>query len=187
MGVTGHLQFQKSLPANPRAKNAVILFETKTWIPFAWSLFFVPEDLQPFEGEKLLVAPSRLAVSRARAHLKALRKVAAKRLLALLEHFVVSVEAAGEGFLVLDPYRLNSGEEELTSPLKWLASLGDAEPEEWLAAGAELYSDDDEGLHWEGVKEDDEDEPELDYFEKDRVTGWPISAKKVAWYEEDDE
>jgi hypothetical protein len=188
MGMTGHLQFQKTLPVAPDADDSVILFETKAWIPFAWYLFFTTDDLQVVGGEgeasNVLVAPIQKARAHARATIKGLHAVLSDRLLKLLEHFVESVAAAGDGYLVLDPHRINSSEDELTGALEWLGSFKTAEPEEWFELGAELFEDDDEGLTWEG---DEDDERELDFDTKGRITGWPIDAQKVEWFASEDE
>lgn len=187
--MTAYLEIHPTEPVAPSSKSAVLVFETKTWIPFAWYLFFEPDDfasIGPKDNRSTVLKRSlEPAIELARRRTSALRGFFTPELATLLDHFIGSVAASAKGILVLDSYRLEATRSELVAPLKWLAAFEKAPGPRHLARGETLFGDG-EGLSFED--EDNESEgPAIGVWEVGRVTGWPVGAKEISWFDKQDE
>jgi hypothetical protein len=168
--MTGYLLLRKEVEGGSEPENETILYETKVFVPFAWSILFSERDARKVGEDVVLAAKRDDAVTLARKRMKALTPVGTKRLRQALLQFVSSIETAGDGWLVLDPYRIAMGEEDLTAPTRWF-DAPDAE-------SADTYFGDDDGV------ELDDDDDLLDIDEAQRFAGWPVTGDDPPWFDD---
>ncbi len=174
VAVTTYLEHYESPSFDP-AEGDSVLFSSKAFVPFAWFLFFTPEDFGAVrsrdDGSDYTLLQTRLVegVRLARARLVTLEPLASPELLALLTRFVDALATLGEGLLVLNSHRLEASKEELTAPLRWLATLeGPRLSEAQVDLADELFE---EGGVVFGADEDDG--PSLDACdEPGTIIGW---------------
>jgi hypothetical protein len=172
MGMTGYLLLRKALDGGSAEDNETILYETKAFVPFAWSALFRQQNLTKVGDDLVLAAKVSEATALARQRLSTLAPLVTPRLHRVLEQFTSSIESAGDGWLVLDPYRIDCDAEQLTAPASWF----DAPAAEEVDA---VFGNDD------GV-ELDEDE-RIDVGDVNRVAGWTVTGDEPPWFAELDE
>jgi len=160
MGMTGYLLWRKTLDGGSEEGNEIVLYETKVFVPFAWSLLFGEDDLKKVGEDAVLAAQPAQATERARTRLAKLEPLVTAELGDVLEGFVESVGVWQDGWLVLDPYRIEMSHLELITPTRWFDS---PDPRSVEA----VFGDDD------GVELDDDGL--LDVGDDERVAGWLIS------------
>jgi hypothetical protein len=158
--MTGYLLWRKKLDGGSDDGNEIVLYETKVFVPFAWSLLFGEDDLKKVGDDTVLTAQPPPALERARTRLAKLEPLLTAELRDVLAGFVESVAARQDGWLVLDPYRIEMSDLELITPARWFDS-----PDPRTAAA--VFADDD------GV--DLDDDGLLDVGDDERVAGWPIT------------
>jgi len=167
MGTVGYLMLRKELAGGSEPSNETILYETKVFVPFAWSILFAEQDVHLIRGELVLATQRDRATTLARKRMAALTSVITAGLAALLDQFVTSIESAHDGWLVLDPYRIETDEEELVAPIRWFETPDAGEVEH-------VFGDDD------GVELDDNDRVGVGDIE--RVAGWTIDGTDPPWF-----
>ncbi len=200
MGVTTYLELAKSMSADP-GDESLVLFGFKAALPVAWFVFFEPEDFAAVVSEidgseyTMLRREKTSAIEVARRRLAALAPHSTPALTERLRRFVDSVEASGgAGVLVLNSHRYDASREELVEAVEWLAAVSLSRlSSEQLEVGASIF---DEGLEWASPGDDEEVEeaaavnddaevldPPLGIGDEAFLTGWPVEAANVEWYE----
>ncbi len=178
MGLRAHLELhpRRSLLNAMGLFGDKVLFEKKGTLPFAWFLFFAPEDFNPRnKGSSTLSVEASSGVERARERLALLRLNASAPLMRVLERFVELVASAGPGRLVLNTADLDSSKAELTLPLTWLADQrGTRLSKRALEQAERLFG---EGIAWGAVDEPNADLSTIDLDDAGEVVGFPLSAR----------